>query len=109
MTLVIPRTGTSQADKQACVGERGGGELSVQSDIHVCACVSCVCVFSLDVLADLPLEAMPAFLQLFDGAFLREHVGSASHLCLRHAACEQLLKHRIIYHCVVKTGSNDKH
>lgn len=81
----------------------------MQSDTHVSACVSCVCVSSLDVLADLPLEAVPAFLQLFDGAFLGELVGSASHLCLRHAACEQLLKYHIIYHCVVKTGTNDKH
>lgn len=88
------------------MGKKRVGESYLYGPIHLCAfvcvCRYCVCVSLLDVLADLPLEAMPAFLQLFDGAFLGELVGSAPHLRLGHAACEQLLKYRIIHHHVVK-------
>lgn len=82
--------------------KRVGGGLSVWPDRLVCVCGYGVCVSLLDVLADLPLEAMPAFLQLLDGAFLGELVGSAAHLRLGHAACEQLLEYRTVCHHVVK-------
>lgn len=103
MTLVSPQTGISEADKHARMGKKGGAE-HLYRLIHLCVCVcrSCVCVSSLDVLADLPLETMAALLQLFDGAFLGELVRSTAHLSLRHAACEQLLKYHIIYYHVVK-------
>lgn len=51
----------------------------------------CVCISSLNILADLPLQSVPSLLQLFNGAVLRELIRSTSHLTFRHAACEQLL------------------
>ena len=50
-----------------------------------------VCFSSLDVLADLPLQAVASLLQLLNGTVLGELVGSAAHLALCHAASEQLL------------------
>lgn len=64
---------------------------NVNSWFYCPLCTPCVCVSSLNVLTDLPLQAVPPFLQLLDGAVLWKLVGSASHLALRHAACEQLL------------------
>lgn len=46
---------------------------------------------SLDILADLPLQALPALLQLLDGALLGELVGGAAELALSQGAAEQLL------------------
>lgn len=64
---------------------------NVNSWFYCPLCTACVCISSLNVLTDLPLQAVPPFLQLLDGAVLRKLVGSASHLALSHAAREQLL------------------
>lgn len=45
----------------------------------------------LDILADLPLQALPPLLQLLNGTLLWELVGGASELTLRQGAAEQLL------------------
>lgn len=45
----------------------------------------------LDILADLPLQALPPLLQLLNGTLLGELVGGASELTLRQGAAEQLL------------------
>lgn len=66
----------------SCVG------VYVSVSVHVC----CVCVSLLDVLADLPLQALASLLQLLDGAVLRELIRSGAHLTLRQAAREQLLR-----------------
>lgn len=46
----------------------------------------------LDILADLPLQAVAPLLQLLDGRVLWELVGGAAHLALRQSAGEQLLQ-----------------
>lgn len=45
----------------------------------------------LDILADLPLQALPPLLQLLNGALLRELVRGAAELALSQGAAEQLL------------------
>lgn len=75
-----------------------GGCLSTCVTTLNVLCAHSACVYSLDVLTDLPFQAVPSLLQLFDGAVLWELIRSTSHLALRHAACEQLLVQRRLYH-----------
>lgn len=61
--------------------------------VHVCVCACLLLLrLSLDVLADLPLQALASLLQLLDGAVLRELIRSGAHLTLRQATSEQLLR-----------------
>lgn len=46
---------------------------------------------SLDILADLPLQALPPLLQLLNGALFRELVRGTAELALSQGAAEQLL------------------
>lgn len=73
-----------------------GRAVSVRLGWEFIALALCVCISSLNVLADLPLQAVPSLLKLLDGAVLWELVRCGSHLTFCHAACEQLLlcKHR---------------